>query len=230
MSTSGTTSFNLKTNSLIEAAFEKLGIGTEGEALTADMYTRGNRALNLLVKTWSAVPHLWIKTEGSITLVAGQAAYSLPDAKRVLSVRRRITVGEIDTPMNQLAREDYFNLPNKSTQSTPVSWYFDPQQASQTLYIWPTAAAAVVAAQSLKYTYLRTMQDMSASNDDLDMPQDWLEAVVYNLAKRLMPTYPVNDPQIAADIRDMAASLYAALSGWDTEPASIFLQPDNRWG
>lgn len=229
MSTSGSTSYTLTTNDLIAAALEKLGVATEGEALTADMYQRGLRALNLMLKTWTAVPRLWLKTEGWLPLVAGQAPYTLTAAKRVLSVRRRIISGSLDTPMNELAREDYFNLPNKSQQATPVSWYFDPQDTTPKLYLWPTASTAVAAQQQIEFTYLRTIEDMVASNNNLDLPQEWLETVVYNLAQRLMTAYPVNDPILAAEIRGMAKQLYDNLSGWDTEPASLYLQPDTRW-
>lgn len=229
MTTSGVTTFTLTTTELLTAAFEKIGVATEGEALTDDMYVRGKRALNLLVKTWGAMPHLWTQTETWLPLVAGQSEYALNVAMRVLSVRRRITSGTLDTPMTELSRQEYFDLPNKTVQSVPVNWYFNPQQATRTLYLWPTASTATAAAQTIRITYLRRMDDMVGSNDELDMPQEWLEAVVYNLARRLMATYPVNDPQMRADIIDMSDRLFAQLKGWDTEPASIFLQPDTRW-
>jgi len=229
MAVSGSTDFALNANQIIAAAFKKLGVGTEGEALTAAQYEDGRLALNLLIKTWGAQPHLWTQTEAWLPYVAGQSGYALNAAMRVLSVRRRLTSGTIDTPMTPLSRQEYFDLPNKTTQAVPVNYYFDPQYNTSTLYVWPTASAATAAAGDLRITYLRRMCDMDTTTDDLDMPQEWLEAVIYNLAVRLMPTYPVNDPNIAARVESMAGQLYAALKGWDNETTSLFLQPDNRW-
>lgn len=229
MSTSGTTSYNLTNSQIIEAAFNALGIGMEGEALSARMQADGQRALNLMVKTWGAQEHLWTKAEGTVTMVAGQANYvTSPRAMRVLSVRRR--QDGIDTPLNEFSRQEYYDQPNKTTSpSIPVSFYFDPQLSNGTLYLWPAPSAQTVADFTIHLTYLRRMDDMTASNNDLDMPQEWLEAVVWNLAKRLMTQYPVNDPNQMQMVLSMAAETYDALSGWDNEPASIYLQPERSW-
>lgn len=234
MTTSGSTDFNLNANEIILEAFDLLGIGSEGEPITADMYDRAKRSLNLLIKTWGAQEHLWTMTEGQVTLVAGQASYQLQTlfpAKpmRVLSVRRRIVASQLDTPMTELARSDYFDLPNKSVQSIPVNYYYDPQRATGTLYVWPTASAATAAAQNLQVTYLRRMDDIDGAADDADLPQEWLQALCYNLAVELGIKYGVSgDAMVMVSTR--AAQLYAALKGWDNEPASLMLQPDGgRW-
>lgn len=230
MSTSGTTSFNLTNLEIITAAFNQLGIGMEGEALTPRMVQDGQRALNLMIKTWGAQEHLWTKTEGTLAMVAGQAAYALtsPRPMRVLSVRRR--QNGIDTPLNEFSRQEYFDQPNKTgSPSVPVSFYFDPQVGNGTLYLWPAPSSQTVANFTINLTYLRRMADMSASNNDLDMPQEWLEAVTWNLAKRLMTQYPCNDPNQMQLVLAMAAETYDSLSGWDNEPASIYLQPERSW-
>lgn len=229
MSTSGTTDFNLDAAAIVEKAFHILGVAAEGEDLTARMLSDGLSSLNLLIKTWGAQKHLWTLTEGTVTLVAGQAAYTIsPKPMRILSVRRR-TQG-IDTPMNEMARQTYFDQPNKTeSPSTPVSFYYDPQQATGVLYLWPAPSSNAVSTFTVQMTYLRRMDDIDASTDDLDMPQEWLQAVIWNLADDLETEYPVNDPRLAGKIAQKAAFLYSSLKGWDNEPASVFLQPEDRW-
>jgi hypothetical protein len=64
---------------------------------------------------------------------------------------------------------------------------------------------------------------MVASNDDLDMPQEWLQAIVWNLANDLETEYPVNDARLATKIERKAGILLGQLSGWDkSPPASSF--------
>ena len=58
VSTSGSTNFNLSANEIIVEAFDLIGVGSEGEPISADMYNRAKRSLNLLIKTWGAQPHL----------------------------------------------------------------------------------------------------------------------------------------------------------------------------
>jgi len=229
MATSGDTTYRLVANEIIQEAFDICGIGSEGESINADMNARAMRSLNLLAKAWSASGHLWKQESRSVTLVTGQASYSLaPKPLRVIEVRRRVTSSSIDTPMNELARQDYFEQPNKSVQSTPVSFYYDPRSTAGTLYIWPTASAAVAASMTLQLTELQPIEDFDATSNDADFPNEWMQALCYGLAEQLALKYGV-DPQTRSEIASRAAIYKAQLEAWDNEPASLFLQPEARW-
>lgn len=229
MTTSGSSDFNMTSAQIVEKAFHILGKASEGEALTARMMTDGTSSLNLLIKTLGAQQHLWTTEEGELTLVAGQAAYVIsPKPMRVLSARRH--QNGIDTPMNEMARSTYFDQPNKTeSPSTPVSFYYEPQRTIGTLYLWPAPASTIIPSVTIRYTYLRRMDDMDASNNDLDMPQEWLQAICWALASDLETEYPVNNPRLAMKIDTKAAQLVAGMKGWDNEPASLFFQPDTQW-
>lgn len=233
MTTSGSYDYTLTANQIIDAMFNKLGVGSEGEALTARHYEDGRRVLNLLVKKWGAAEHLWTETEGSVILIADQQSYALATLfsvkpMRVLSVRRKVTSGGNETPLNEMSRQEYFDTPNKSQSSTPNSFYYDPQRTTGTLYLWPPANTATAAAQTLNVSYLRRMADFDGASDEADMPQEWLDALIWNGADSLEVEYPVNDQRIASKITAYALDSFAALKGWDHEPASVFLQPDYR--
>lgn len=226
MTTSGSTDFTLNALQIVEKAFNLLGVGQEGESLEARQYTDGALSLNLLLKTWGAKPHLWIRATQSIVLTEGATSYvTSPRAMRVIGVRRRTTSSGVDVPLEALSAQDYDDTPNKSVKSTPTAFYFDPQRSTGTLYVWPTASAATAAAQTLQVTYLRRIEDIDATGDEADIPQEWLQALVWNLAVDLLPEYPVEN-NLASLIIGKAQSLKADLSGWDNEPVSYFLQPD----
>lgn len=224
MSTSGSTDFNLNTNELIDEAFDILGIGSEGESISDDMYRRAKRSLNLIIKTWGTQDHLWLRTERTLSLVADQAAYALsPKPMRVESVRRKVS--NLETPLNMFSRQEYFDMPNKSAASIPVSYYYDPQSTTGTLYLWPAPSAATASTTTLNITYLRRMEDFDGTGDDADMPQEWLEALAYALAVPLALKYTPAKYQL---IKSAADEKFAILKAWDNEPASIYLQPDMR--
>lgn len=229
MSTSGTTSYNLVALQIMDEAFDLCGIGAEGEAITADMYERASRSLNIIAKAWSTNEHLWLKATGSITLTEGTQSYSLATTPlRVLEVRRRITSGSIDTPLSELSRIDYFEQPNKTVKSIPVAFYYDPQVSSWTLYVWPTASAATASSMTLQYTYLRRIEDFAATNNDMDLPQEWMKPLTYALAEQLALKYGVA-PDIRQELAARAAEARADLEAFDEEPASLMMMPDTRW-
>lgn len=223
MATSGSVDFSMDAREIITEAFQTAKIVAAGETPTAEEMSDGERKLNLMLKTWSAKEHLWIRTEGTTALVASTASYAITGARRMLSVRRRTS--SIDTPMNELAREEYYDLPTKSATGMPVSWYFDPQRATRTLYVWPTASTAIAASTVLYYTYLRVIEDIDALENDPDVPQEWLEALVYSLAARLALSY---GSDMVVPLTAIAERLVADLAAQDQEPVSVYFQPGRR--
>lgn len=228
MSTSGTTSYSLTNLEIIEKAFHRLGKASEGESLTDRMYSDGKSSLNLILKRMGTNEHLWLKTERSVTLIASTASYALtPKPMRIISVRRRNTDSTIDTPMAQISRQEYYDLPNKTTSPTiPVSWYYDPQLSTGTLYVWPAPSSTTADDYTLELTYLRKIEDMTNTGNDLDMPQEWLDAIVWQLADDLETEYPVNDTRLAEKIERKAAQSLSALESFDTELTSIYFEPE----
>lgn len=229
MTTSGQTTYQPTTLQIIEAAFASLGVAQEGEALTPRMYQDGLRGLNMLLQTFNSHPRLWIMTEGTLAMVGGQAAYALtnPRPLRILSVRYRNIVSQIDVPMNMFSRQEYFDQPTKTVSpSIPVNFYFDPQVDEGTLYLWPCPSVTTAAQYTLNLTYVRRMDIQTATNESLDLPQEWIEPVTWNLAKRLLTQYPVNDGNLANMVLMQAKESYDELLRWDNEPASLYMQPD----
>jgi hypothetical protein len=226
VATSGVTSLALTTTEIIVRAFRRLGIAQDGEALTPAMYEDGREELNLLINEWNANPHLWINEDGSLSLVASQAAYVVsPRALRVTDCRYRLN--GIDTPMRMFSRQEYFDQPNKTVSpSIPVNFYFDPEVEDGTLYLWPAPSATAVANYTIRYTYIRFIAIMVNANDTVDFPQQWLQPIIWNLADNLQTQYPVNDPNLANRVTAKAVATLASLSQWDNEPASLYMSPD----
>jgi hypothetical protein len=155
-----------------------------------------------------------------VTLIADTESYAQASVLRMLSVRRRDS-DDNDTPMQELSRQEYEDLPNKtSSSSIPVAWYFDPQQASGTLYVWPCPSSSAASDNTLVTTYTRRISDMDSSADSLDMPQEWLDAVIWLLADDLETEYPVNDARLANKIERKAMEAKQVLDYFDTESTS----------
>lgn len=143
---------------------------------------------------------------------------------KIHSIRRRTKTGTStqDIPLIQLSREEYFNLPNKESRSTPTQFYYDPQLTTGKLYLYPTPDDPEV---RLQITYQAQMEDLDAAGDNPDFPQEWLECLTYNLAMRLAPAFG-KDQKVIATIAPMAQASLAAIIAYDQETTSIQLIPN----
>jgi hypothetical protein len=228
MATSGSTDFNLDVEQICQAALELIGVVPIGDTAGAEDMAKAMQQLNLMVKTWGAQedPKLWLLTEDTQALSNATASYNLAAARKVLSVRRRTS--SIDTPLTPWSRQQYFDQPNKSSSGYPTSYYFDPQQATRTLYVWPVPDSTIAGNTTLQYTYLRVIEDLDNFSDDFDVPQEWLEVLQYGLAARLTIPYRTHIADLAGTqlIQQRAADLYGQLAAFDDEGGSVSFSPD----
>lgn len=147
---------------------------------------------------------------------------SLVRPLRITNCRRRDEVAVQDIPIIMFSRQEYMDTPNKTTQTLVTEIYYDPQLTDGRLYVWPTATDID---STLRFTFLKPLQDMDAATNDPDFPQEWLDALAYNLAVRLCPSYgvPIQDRTwLKLEAREMLDDMMI----WDDEPESVYFQPD----
>lgn len=192
MALSGSYDFTLTARQVITFALRKCNILGLGEDPDADQAKDARILLNLMLKDWSIKgPHLWKKTEGAVTLTNATASYDLfggLNPLRILSARYR-DVNSIDLPMTPMVRDDYFDLPQKASTGIPTTYYFDPQRGAPTLYVWPVKAT--ITTETVRVTYQKRFDDVDTLDNDIDIVQEWLLTVGYNLASLLLDDYPI---------------------------------------
>lgn len=230
MPVSNSTDFARTANEIIVDALELLGVRSEEEPLQAYELARGLKWLNYLLKAWQTDGVMaWTLTEGSFALVQSDVDYVIGSGGSFTTVPvdiqdMRITRNGSDLQMFRMSREDYYALPNKTTEGYPTQWYYDRQRDSGTLYVWPAPDAT---GGTLKFTYRRRVMDMDASGDSFDLPQEWYLAMVSGLAALLIPIYGKSGTPRAADIRSQAGEAYASVKAFDIDEgeSSIFIVP-----
>ncbi len=157
-------------------------------------------------------------TSGAVIYVYTASTDLIDRPLRIESIRRR-GIGGIDIPLGEMSREDYYDLPNKSSSSTPVQYYYNPGRDTGTLLIWPTPLGVT---ETLKLTYVRPIEDFDSTSNNADLPQEWLEPLKYQLALRLAPEFGVIPSQL---ITSMATGLMQNAMSWDIDPTSVYFQP-----
>lgn len=133
MTTTGTTSFNLDVNDLIEEAFERCGL----ELRTGYDFKTARRSLNLLTIEWANRGiNLWTVEQGAIPLVTGQATYPIPVdtidlMDMVIRQNNGVQSNQIDINISRIAEPTYMSLPNKLAQGLPIQVWIN-RQSGQT--------------------------------------------------------------------------------------------------
>lgn len=183
MTVSSAITYNLTARQVIEYALHKLRVLGTGETATSAQGVAALLELNVMLKAWMPHRDLWRLTEASITLLASTYVYTLsPVPYRVVSARYRNS-SSIDLPMRLMTREEYYNFPQKAGTGPPTQYYVDYQRDTVTLTTWQSLSAPTT--ETIPYTYQRKYLDVSTLDDNIDVRQEHLGLVGYNLAKRV---------------------------------------------
>lgn len=186
MAVSSSIDFAMTATEIIDYAFRKLRRIGDGQSATADMANTAQEELNVLLKEWQKYEWLWPLQEGSVTLVADTASYTLsPHPHRVIAAR--FDDQDTEIPMVPLTREEYFDLPVKTNTGTPTQYYVDYQRDSVVMYVWPLMATVVD--ETIQYTYQERFDDIDALTNNVDIRQEHYSLLGYNLAARLADNY-----------------------------------------
>ena len=188
MATSGTTTFNLDIDDVIEESFERCGIrNTKGYDLKSS-----RRSLNLLFSEWgNRGIHLWKVELKNQALTAGTITYSTPsDCSDVLeayvSTSESITSSTQDVSLTKIDRSAYAALPNKGQTGQPSQYYVDRQiTPTISLYLAPDTVTYTF----LKYYYIQRIQDAGSYTNQADLPYRFLPCMVSGLAFYLSQKY-----------------------------------------
>lgn len=220
MTVSSSTDFNQTAVQIITHARRQLGIHAEEEALAAHELTTGNDLLTMMLKDWQVDPDLgtWLETEGSLTLADSDGSYTFQAAGDFTTVPfeiKQIRIshdGGNEIEMTRLSREEYYRLPNRTTEGYPTQWFYDRQRDGGTLYIWPEPDDALY---DLTFTYRRRVMDIDAGTDNLDIPPEWQWAIVNNLAVLMIPVYGRGGSPEAAQVITQADVSLRKLKAFD---------------
>lgn len=233
MATSGTTTFSLTGDQIVNAALRKLAVLGDGQSPSATQLSNGTQALNAMLKTFMAkgMP-LWAVTEYTVTPTATRTytfgigqTLNVAAPLKVLQVLRRSSTDNSQVPMMLRTHYDYNLLSNSSATGTPTVFWYEPLNQTGVLHVWPTPDTDTIANQTFVVVYQRPFDDMVSGTNTLDFPQMWHEAVIYGLAMRLAPEYGIPLQDRTMFQKEAEYFLQEALS-FGTEEGSLFIMPD----
>lgn len=220
MAVSGSTDYISTGTQIVTNARRLLGIHAEEESLASHELETGINFLTMMLKDWQVDPDLgtWLETQGSLSLSDSDGSYTFQAAGDFTTVPFEIKQVRIshdggnEIEMTRLSREEYYRLPDRTTEGFPTQWFYDRQRDGGTLYVWPEPDDADY---DLTFTYRRRIMDVDAGTDNLDIPPEWEWAVVNNLAVLLIPVYGRGGTAAAAQVITQAEVSLNKLKAFD---------------
>jgi hypothetical protein len=236
MSTSGTYSFTVTRDTIINAALRALGVLGAADTATATDIKNCSEALNLIIKNLSIEgAELWAIDEIQVPLVAGVSSYTIGPTGSVYSPYRPLRLIDScyirdaqgnDVPLQIISRQEYNQLGQKTSLGIVNQIFYDPQIPDGVLYVFNTP---VDSTRTIHLVVQRPIQDVSSGTDNFDLPQEWFLPLKWMLAEEICSEYGASQAKTQLAI-SKAAFYRERLPNWSQEEASVMFVPDPRMG
>ena len=178
MATSGTATFNLTVNDVIQEAFDRIG----GDPILGYDVRSARRSLNIMFSDWANRGYnQWTVELKDLSLTQGTNEYTL-DYDTVDIINANILDSDTEYSMTRLGINDYAAISNKTSQSRPTQFYLQ-RLNTPVVKIYPTPDQAY----TLRYYRMRKIQDITASTvngveQNIDIPFRAFECMCAGLA------------------------------------------------
>ena len=191
--TSGTTTFDktFAIDEIIEESYERIGL----QNVSGNQLRMARRSLNIMFQEWgNRGLHYWEVANNSITLVDGQATYTMfrstddgtSDATAVYGVDDILEAvyrnsSCVDSPLTKINRSTYQGLSNKTSEGTPSQYFVQRfiDKVTITLYLTPGSTEA---GNTINYYYVKRIQDVGYYTNATDVPYRFVPCMASGLA------------------------------------------------
>jgi hypothetical protein len=174
MTVSGSKDFELDVADYIEEAFERCGL----EVRTGYDLKTAKRSMNLMFADWANRGlNQWTIEQRTFTVTSNDGDYDLgTDVIDILSlvVRRSGT----DYALDRISRDEYLNIPTKTTQARPTQYFVD-RQITPVLKMWPLPDNST---DVIIYDALTRLDDADTYTNTLGVPFRFYPALAAGLA------------------------------------------------
>ena len=225
MASSGTASFDLSIEEIIQGAYERCGMTTtSGRSLKS-----ARISLNLLFAEWANRGiHLWKVSLTEVALVSGIAQYAVADTisdvlEAYISSTSLVSdnANTQDVSLTKIDRSAYAALPNKLATGQPSQYYVDRQTTPQILLY---QAPDLNTYTTLKFYAINRIQDAGVYTNEADVVFRFLPCMVSGLAYYLAMK---NAPQLVQQNKLIYEDQLKRALDEDGQRASTYITPQS---
>ena len=231
--TSETTIFdkNFSIDEIIEEAYERIGM----QGVSGNQLRLARRSLNIMFQEWgNRGLHYWEVANNSITLVDGQAVYTMfrstddgdSSATAVYGVDDVLeasyrNASSVDTPLTKISRSTYQALSNKSSEGQPTQYFVQRfiDKVTVTLYLTPGSSEA---GNFINYYYVKRIQDVGGYTNATDVPYRFIPCMASGLSFYLSQKFK---PEITQQMKLLYEDELQRALAEDGSSSSSFITP-----
>ena len=235
--TSGTYTFDktFSIDEIIEEAYERIGL----QPNAGFNLKSARRSLNIMFQEWANRGlHYWEVANNSLTLVDGQATYTMyrstadgtSDATAVYGVDDVLEAAyrnssSVDFPLTKISRSQYQALSNKTDEGTPTQYFVQRfiDKVTITLYLTPGSTEA---GNFLNYYYVSRIQDAGAYTNEADVPYRFVPCMVAGLSYYLSIKFK---PELVQQMKMLYEDEFKRALEEDGSSSSSFITPKNYY-
>ena len=231
--TSGTTTFDktFAIDEIIEEAYERIGL----QSVSGNQLRQARRSLNIMFQEWgNRGLHYWEVANNSITLVDGQAEYTMfrstgdgtSSTTAVYGVDDVLEAvyrnsSSVDSPLTKINRSTYQGLSNKTSEGTPSQYFVQRfiDKVTITLYLTPGSSEA---GNFINYYYVKRIQDVGNYTNATDVPYRFVPCMASGLAYYLSQKFK---PELVQQMKLLYEDELQRALQEDGSPSSSFITP-----
>jgi len=219
MATSGTTTFDLQIDEIIEEAISQIG----GEVTLGDDPREARRSLDLLLREWQNRGYsLWKTSLGTAALPVDRAVLQL--SNNIIDILiATIREDSNDLEMTRITMSEYEKIPNKSQSGKPLQYAVQASTNSgPSVYFWPVPNTDTY---TFRYRFFEYTQDSSRSIYNADVPSHMLPALTSGLAFKMALKRPGIPESRIALLKSIYDQVFREAFESDRERESLYVKP-----
>lgn len=211
---------------LINLALKKVGVLGIGQTASAEDINDAFDELNMMMAQWAVKRNLVhqildvsFPANGSQTYTVGPGGnFNVFRPSRLQGAYcRQLAANPIDYPLEVLkSQTDYGRITTKTMGSMPSCVYYDPAYPLGVLHVWPVPSNGY----EIHLQVLATLPQFASPYEDILLPAEYKEALMYNLAGRLYPSYGVAENQT---VIKLAAASLATIRMANTQTGQLYM-------
>ena len=223
MAVSGTYSFNLDIDEVIQEATEMIG----GENTLGHEPASARRSINLMLKDWqNRGVLLWSTSVSSVTVSVSTTAYDL-SSSTVDALEVVLNRDDTDIQLERISPEEYLLIPNKTQTGRPSQYSIRRGRDNPVMSVWPIPENST---DILKIEVISELQDVDKSaGQNADLPKRFLPCLTCGLAYYMSMKRPGVEGQRIQMLKVNYEETLARAMLEDRERATMRLVPKLRY-
>lgn len=182
---------------IIVLAFKDSGIYGVAQTPLAEDVNDAFMRLNMMMAQWNRKRYLIYQLVDTAFTSTGSQSYSVavggdfnvarPDRIETAYFRQLNTGTPVDFPLEQLqSMEDYSRVALKELTAFSKYFFYNPTHPIGRFYPWPITQASIY---ELHILTKQVISQFSSLAQTINLPDEYLAAIFYNLCLRLRPAY-----------------------------------------